>query len=104
MGSEDKLDISAPELFALEASLREALIVIGRIKKRRNAYVTAVKVKERGSHVGRPRKTDVKRIAKLRAKGLTIRKVAEIEGVSATAVQRALAVASTATDDGKETT
>lgn len=107
MNSESKptaarIDISEGELLALTAALKEGLIVLGRIKKRHNAYVTQVKMKERGTHAGRPKKRNDKAIGKLRNKGLSIRKIAEIEGVSTAAVQRSLRAIGEATgrDEG----
>lgn len=84
------INLSEGELTLMESALKEALLVVGRIKKRRNAYATIEKVKMNDSHVGRPRKRNDLRIQKLRSKGLTIRKIAQLEGVSTTAVQRSL--------------
>lgn len=78
------------ELAALENSINEIRVIIGRARKRQNARDSVEKAKANGSFLGRNKKRDDKRIAKLRRRGLTIRKIAEIEGISSTAVQRSL--------------
>lgn len=85
-----RIDITSDELDALCEFLNAALVVIGRIKQRRNAYATNEKVIANDSHAGRPRKRNDKRIRKLRARGHTIRAIAMLEGISTTAVQRSI--------------
>ncbi len=70
--------------------LKQAITVLNRQKKRANALASVRKAIERGSHLGRKRKRNDKAIWKLRDKGLSMRAIAKLEGVSTTAVQRSL--------------
>ena len=84
------IDISEAELDCLARSLKEALVVLGRIKKRRNARASVAKAKARGTKMGRPKKRNDEAIQKLRDRGFSYRKIAKFERISTTAVQRAL--------------
>jgi len=78
------------ELEAIEQSLKDIRIILGRSKKRENAKASIRKAKENGSRIGRNKIRNDENIAKLRKRGMTIRAIAKVEGVSTTAVQRAL--------------
>jgi hypothetical protein len=83
--------LSDNEINAIESSIKEIQVVIGRAKKRQGALRSVEKAKANGSFLGRNKKRDDHKIRMLRKRGLTIRKIAEIEGVSPTVVHRALA-------------
>jgi len=82
--------ITKNEIKAIEQSLKDIQIILGKSKKRENANASRKKAKANGSKLGRKKIRDDKSINKLRNTGLSIRTIAKIEGVSTTAVQRAL--------------
>lgn len=82
--------ISDGELDVITESLKAALVVLGRIKKRRNMAKSFQKAKDNGSLLGRRKKRNDESIHRLRMRGLSIRAIAKIEGVSSTSVQRSL--------------
>lgn len=84
------LDITETELTLLEQSAKSVLVVVGKIKKRRNGRASIEKAKANGSLLGRNKKRDDKLIADLRKTGMSIRAIATQTGVSSTAVHRSL--------------
>lgn len=87
---QEKIDITRGELDAISSTLKDLTLIIGRIKKRINAYATATKMQARGTKPGRHKKRDDKLIASLRDRGMSMRAIAKLAGVSTTAVHRSL--------------
>ena len=83
--------LNSTELDALQDFLKSALAVVGRARKRRCMAVSITKMKERGNRSGSKKIRNDDAIHRLRKRGLTIRAIAKIEGVSATVVQRSIA-------------
>lgn len=70
--------------------LKNCITILNRQKKRDNAISSVKKAVANGSYLGRNKKRNDKAIWKLRDKGLSIRAIAKIEGISSTAVARSL--------------
>lgn len=83
--------ITDRELDVIKQAVKDIQIIIGRIGKRENAKASSRKAKENGSRIGRKKIRNDENICRLRDRGLSIRAIAKLEGVSTTAVQRSLA-------------
>lgn len=86
------MTLKEDELAAIKQALKDIGEVLGRVGKRQNALNSAAKAKANGNHPGRKKLRNDEIIRKLRRRGLSIRAIAKLEGVSTTAVQRALSV------------
>lgn len=82
--------ITERELRVVKEAVKDISIILGRIGKRENAKASSRKAKERGTRVGRKKIRNDDNIWKLRDRGLSIRAIAKLEGVSTTVVHRAL--------------
>jgi len=89
-GAVQMTHITDQELAVITGALKDIQAVLGRIKKRKGMEVSLKKMKERGNTPGRKKTRDDEQIMKLRKRGLSMRAIAKLCGVSTTAVQRGI--------------
>ena len=77
-------------LEAIEKDLKAMLKTVRKSLKGIRVRASQAVARAEGRHTGRPIKRNDKRILKLRNRGLSIRKIAKLEGISTGSVQLAL--------------